>query len=85
MACTRCRFRTALADAPDAIDLPRVKGEVTFEDVSFAYGRKRGGVEDINLTIHAGEKLGIVGASGAGKSTLVSLLLRLYDTENGAF
>jgi len=73
-----------LANAPDAIDLPRVAGEVTFRDVSFAYGRKRGGVECINLTIHAGEKLGIVGASGAGKSTLVSLLLRLYDPEKGA-
>ncbi|WP_050524482.1 ABC transporter ATP-binding protein [Pseudorhodobacter wandonensis] len=73
-----------LADAPDAISLPRVKGEVKFQDVSFAYGRKRGGVENINLTIRAGEKLGIVGASGAGKSTLVSLLLRLYDTEKGA-
>jgi ATP-binding cassette subfamily B protein len=73
-----------LADNADAVDLPRVKGEVTFQGVSFAYGRKRGGVEHINLTIKAGEKLGIVGASGAGKSTLVSLLLRLYDTENGA-
>jgi ATP-binding cassette subfamily B protein len=73
-----------LADKPDAVDLPRVKGEVTFRDVTFAYGRKRGGVEHINLTIRAGEKLGIVGASGAGKSTLVSLLLRLYDTEKGA-
>jgi ATP-binding cassette subfamily B protein len=73
-----------LADAPGALDLPRVKGEVTFQDVSFAYGRKRGGVEHISLTIRAGEKLGIVGASGAGKSTLVSLLLRLYDTEKGA-
>ena len=41
-------------------------------------------MEDIDLTIRAGEKLGIVGASGAGKSSLVSLLLRLYDTENGA-
>lgn len=73
-----------LADSPAAVDLPRVKGEVTFDNVSFAYGRKRGGVENINLTIRAGEKLGIVGASGAGKSTLVSLLLRLYDTEKGA-
>ncbi len=72
-----------LADAPDARDLPRVRGEVTFDDVTFAYGRRKGGVENIRLTIHAGEKLGIVGASGAGKSTLVSLLLRLYDTEKG--
>ena len=74
----------ALADAPDAHDLPPIKGEITFDHASFAYGRKRGGVQDITLTIRAGEKLGIVGASGAGKSSLVSLLLRLYDTESGS-
>ncbi|MDN5786113.1 ABC transporter ATP-binding protein [Pseudorhodobacter sp.] len=73
-----------LTDNPDAVALARVQGEVRFDNVSFAYGRKRGGVEHINLTVRAGEKLGIVGASGAGKSTLVSLLLRLYDTEKGA-
>lgn len=73
----------ALADAPDARELPPIKGEVRFDHASFAYGRKRGGVRDIDLTIRAGEKLGIVGASGAGKSSLVSLLLRLYDTESG--
>ncbi|HEX9859364.1 MAG TPA: ABC transporter ATP-binding protein [Paracoccaceae bacterium] len=72
-----------LADAPDAVDLPRVRGEITFDDASFAYGRQRGGVEGIRLTVRAGEKLGIVGASGAGKSSLVALLLRLYDTEKG--
>ncbi len=72
-----------LADAPDAKALPRIKGEVHFDNVTFAYGRERGGVSDIALTIRAGEKLGIVGASGAGKSSLVSLLLRLYDPEQG--
>ncbi len=72
-----------LADAPGAADLPPVRGEITFEHVSFAYGRRRGGVAEVTLTIRPGEKLGIVGASGAGKSTLVSLLLRLYDTETG--
>ncbi len=72
-----------LADAPDAPDLPPVQGVVTFDDVSFGYGRAKAGVRGINLTIAAGEKLGIVGASGAGKSTLVSLLLRLYDAETG--
>lgn len=74
----------ALADAPAAVELPPIKGEIRYDHASFAYGRKRGGVSDIDLTIRAGEKLGIVGASGAGKSSLVSLLLRLYDTESGA-
>ncbi len=72
-----------LADAPDAAELPRVTGQIAFQDVSFAYGRRRGGVRDIYLAVAPGEKLGIVGASGAGKSTLVALLLRLYDTETG--
>jgi len=72
-----------LVDGPDAVDIDRAEGRIGFEHVSFAYGRQVGGVEEINLTIQPGEKLGIVGASGAGKSTLVSLLLRLYDTEAG--
>ena len=72
-----------LRDAPDAVAFDRVRGEILFEDVSFAYGRQAGGVERIRLEVRPGEKLGIVGASGAGKSTLVALLLRLYDTEAG--
>ncbi len=59
-------------------------GKITFDDVTFAYGRNVGGVADLSLFVAPGEKLGIVGASGAGKSTLVSLLLRLYDREKGA-
>ncbi len=72
-----------LADAPDAVELPRATGEIVFDDVSFAYGRRTGGVEHINLRIEPGERIGIIGASGAGKSSLVSLLLRLYDVEKG--
>jgi len=75
--------RARLADAPDAADLEVPKGEIAFDHVSFAYGGDIGGVRDLNLTVAPGEKLGIVGASGAGKSTLVSLLLRLYQGENG--
>ncbi|WP_291735507.1 ABC transporter ATP-binding protein, partial [Leisingera sp. F5] len=59
------------------------EGGIDFDQVEFAYGRDVGGVQGISLKIKPGEKLGIVGASGAGKSTLVSLLLRLYDGENG--
>jgi ATP-binding cassette subfamily B protein len=63
--------------------MPRVKGQITMDHVSFAYGRKAGGLQEVSLSVAPGEKIGIVGASGAGKSTLVALLLRLYDSENG--
>ncbi|MDE3240736.1 MAG: ABC transporter ATP-binding protein [Paracoccaceae bacterium] len=72
-----------LTDTPGAVTLDRVRGEIGFDQLGFAYGRRTGGVDDINLTIRPGEKIGIVGASGAGKSTLVALLLRLYDAEKG--
>ena len=64
--------------------LDRVAGRVDFDHVGFAYGRDAGGLQDVDLHIRAGEKVGIVGASGAGKSTMVALLLRLYDVEKGA-
>lgn len=73
-----------LADAQAAITLPRIAGAIAYEGAGFAYGRRKGGIQEITLRIAAGEKIGIVGASGAGKSTLVSLLLRLYDCEKGA-
>jgi len=72
-----------LTDAPDAADLPPIRGDIRFERAGFAYGRKSGGIDGIDLHIKPGEKIGIVGASGAGKSTLVALLLRLYDAEQG--
>ncbi len=72
-----------LRDAPDARELNVTSGAITLDDLGFAYGRRSGGVEHLNLDIAPGEKLGIVGASGAGKSTLVALLLRLYDAEQG--
>lgn len=75
--------RTRLEDAPEALRLDASKGEIRIEDLGFAYGRETGGIDEINLTIGAGEKLGIVGASGAGKSTLVALMLRLYEAEKG--
>ncbi|NVO55953.1 ABC transporter ATP-binding protein [Rhodobacteraceae bacterium B1Z28] len=76
--------RDRVEDTSQAKELIVSEGGITFDAVSFAYGRDVGGVSDLNLAVKPGEKLGIVGASGAGKSTLVSLLLRLYDGENGA-
>lgn len=72
-----------LLDAPEATELNVTDGEIRFDKLTFGYGRDVGGVQDVELTIRPGEKIGIVGASGAGKSTLVALLLRLYDTEEG--
>ncbi|AUH32621.1 ABC transporter ATP-binding protein [Paracoccus tegillarcae] len=72
-----------LTDTPDATVLQTVQGRIDFDDVSFAYGREGGGLDNLTLHIAPGEKVGIVGASGAGKSTMVALLLRLYDVEAG--
>lgn len=75
--------RTRLEDNVDAKPLEAAHGEVRIEGLGFAYGRDSGGIGPIDLTIGAGEKLGVVGASGAGKSTLVALMLRLYEAEQG--
>lgn len=72
-----------LVDADDADELVMDEARIVFDDVTFAYGRETGGVNGVDLEIAPGEKIGLVGASGAGKSTLVSVLLRLYDVEDG--
>lgn len=73
-----------LLDKPDAKPLQLTRGQIEIRDLSHHYGRKTGGLDHINLTIHPGEKIGLIGRSGAGKSTLVKLLLRFYDVEQGA-
>jgi ATP-binding cassette subfamily B multidrug efflux pump len=72
-------------DAPDAKPLQVRQGELRFEGVSFSYGgaAPRPVVDQLDLVIHPGEKIGLVGRSGAGKSTIVNLLLRFYDIEGG--
>ena len=70
-------------DVPDAKPLVINKGEIQFKNVSFHYDRGHGVIEDFNLLIKPGEKVGLVGRSGAGKSTLVNLLLRFHDLESG--
>jgi ATP-binding cassette, subfamily B, bacterial len=72
-----------VCDAPDAAPLAPRGGSVEFKNVSFAYSHGRDAVHNLNLTIHAGQKVGIVGPSGAGKSTLIHLLQRLYDVQDG--
>ncbi|WP_375192956.1 ABC transporter ATP-binding protein [Marinobacter sp.] len=60
-----------------------VKGDVTFDNVSFHYPASGAGIRDISLNVPAGNTLALVGATGSGKSTLVKLLLRFYDPSNG--
>ena len=78
-------------DRPDAQSLAVSKGEIRFEGIHFHYGagtdtetdKPSRVIEDLNLRVAPGEKVGLVGRSGAGKSTLVNLLLRFYDLEGG--
>ena len=72
-----------LTDAADAKPLSVTAGKIEFNKVSFAYGGTISSIDNISLTISPGEKVGVVGASGAGKSTLVSILLRLYNSDQG--
>ncbi len=73
----------AVQDHSEAEELVVGDGAVNFENIRFHYGKTEGVIEELSLTVGAGEKVGIVGRSGAGKSTLVNLLLRFYDLESG--
>jgi len=72
-----------VVDAPAAPALVVNKGEIAFKGLSHHYGKEKGGLDNINLVIKPGEKVGLVGRSGAGKSSLVNLLLRFRDVEQG--
>ena len=73
----------AVVDRPDAKPLQVQRGDVRFEQVTFAYNAGAPVVEQLDLHIRPGEKIGLVGRSGAGKSTVVNLLLRFYDLNGG--
>jgi len=73
----------ALTDKPDAVELKVTRGEIEFRDIRFGYGRENGLIDGLSLTIHPGERIGLIGRSGAGKSTLVNLMLRFFDLEDG--
>ncbi len=73
-----------IADAPDAVELTGVKGEIVFEDVTFRYEEDLETVlNHINLKVGAGEYIAIAGSSGGGKTTLCSLIPRFYDVDSG--
>jgi len=72
-----------LQDAPDAVPLPEVRGEVTLRHVTFGYDPAHPVLHDVDLTIAAGTTVALVGATGAGKSTVIKLLARFYDPVEG--
>jgi ABC-type multidrug transport system fused ATPase/permease subunit len=72
-----------IADAPHALELPRLRGEIRFDDVTFSYGGEAPALEHVTLTVPPGQTLALVGATGAGKSTFAKLVARFYDPDEG--
>ncbi|HWC27941.1 MAG TPA: ABC transporter ATP-binding protein [Solirubrobacteraceae bacterium] len=76
-----------LVDAPDALELGRVRGEIELRDVSFCYGAgddATWALRDVSLRVAPGQTVALVGATGAGKSTIAKLVARFYDPTEGA-
>ena len=72
-----------LQDLPDAVELPEGPGEVIFDQVRFAYPGRSAVLDDFDLAVAPGQRVGLVGFSGAGKSTVLALLQRFYDVSGG--
>lgn len=73
----------AVKDPATQIANPRVNGEIEFNNVNFAYRRRRTSIKNFDLKIRQGESVALVGRSGAGKTTIVKLLMRFYDVNSG--
>ena len=74
-----------LVDAPDALDLPRLRGEIVLDGVTFGYGADGAlALDDVSLHVPPGQTVALVGTTGAGKSTLAKLVARFYDPTAGA-
>ena len=74
-----------IQEKPDAIEMPKINGDITFDSVTFAYVEDNPPVlKNINLTIPAGETVAFLGTTGSGKSTIVSLVPRFYDPQEGS-
>jgi ATP-binding cassette subfamily B protein len=76
--------RQEVVDAPDAVELAHVRGEIVFDRVSFGYAPGRPVLNDVSLRVAPGETVALVGPSGGGKTSLTALLQRLYDPDEGA-
>jgi ATP-binding cassette subfamily B protein len=74
----------AVAERENPVPISRAIGEISFDTLSFGYGRGPFVLRDVSLTVPAGSRVGVVGKTGAGKSTLISLLMRFYDPDEGS-
>jgi ATP-binding cassette, subfamily B, bacterial len=73
-----------IENKPDAVEVPALRGDIRFKDVSFGYENNRTILNDMSFSINAGTTVAFVGPSGAGKTTICSLIPRFYDVEEGA-
>ncbi len=73
-----------LEDAPDAVELPAVEGEVEFDGVTFGYDPDEPVLRDVSFRVGAGQTCAVVGPTGAGKTSLINLLARFYDVQSGS-
>ncbi len=72
-----------VADAEDAVEMPKIKGQVTFENVDFSYEEGKPVLNNLSFTVEPGESVALVGPTGAGKSTIVNLISRFYNVNGG--
>ena len=77
-------LKETIADKPDAKELPKVKGHVTFDHVSFEYKKGVPALSDVSLEVKPGQMIAFVGPSGAGKSTIANLIPRFYEVTSGS-
>lgn len=73
----------AIADDAGVTEMPPIRGEVTFDNVTFSYDDKVKVLDDVSFRIREGETIALVGPTGAGKSTIVNLISRFYDVQEG--
>ena len=73
----------SIKERPDAVELPRIKGDVAFKNVYFAYEGDNYVIRGFDLDVRAGETIALVGHTGAGKTSIINLLSRMYDVNEG--
>ncbi|MDP4171715.1 MAG: ABC transporter ATP-binding protein [Bacillota bacterium] len=73
-----------VSDKTDSIEIKEIKGDITFENVSFSYDEKRAALNNVSLEMKAGQTVALVGHTGSGKTTIVNLVTRFYDPTSGS-